>query len=249
MLFSVSKLTKYWNVQPCGVLHVGAHEAEEAIDYEHANWLPVVWIEGQAPLAEKIKTRLDSRAHTVFQAFVWDITGEVLKFKQTNNSQSSSLLDLGTHATDYPNVSVQKEYAVTTSRLDEILPLDLEFNFINLDLQGVELQALRGLGNKIKSAKWIYTEVNKRQVYRNCTLVNDLDEFLHQYNFERVVTRWVYGKGWGDALYVRKDVKIPPRYILQRLSMNLNWNLSSMLLIAKHKVLNYLHFIRFNNAR
>lgn len=247
MLFSVANLTKYWNIQPSGVLHVGAHEAEEATDYEQANWLPVVWVEGQSALVEKIRTRLDPKSHRVFQAFVWDISGEVLKFKQTNNSQSSSLLDFGTHAEDYPYVSVQEEYAVTTSCLEDVVPLDCQFEFINLDLQGVELQALKGLGKKIENAKWIYTEVNKKQVYKGCTMVSDLDEYLSKFNFKRVVTRWVYGKGWGDALYVRRDIKLPTNYILQRVSMSVVWNLISIRMATKHRILKYLHFLGFKN--
>jgi hypothetical protein len=30
----VSELSKYWNIAPTGVLHVGAHLGEEASDYE-----------------------------------------------------------------------------------------------------------------------------------------------------------------------------------------------------------------------
>ena len=169
------------------------------------------------------------------------------KFKQTNNSQSSSLLDFGTHAEDYPYVNVQEEYAVTTSCLEDVVPLDCQFEFINLDLQGVELQALKGLGKKIENAKWIYTEVNKKQVYKSCTMVSDLDEYLSKFNFKRVVTRWVYGKGWGDALYVRRDIKLPTNYILQRVSMSVVWHLISIRMATKHRILKYLRFLGFKN--
>lgn len=249
MLFSVTKLSKYWAIEPSGVLHVGAHEAEEAIDYELAGWLPVIWVEGQALLAEKIRTRLDPKFHDVFQAFVWDTSGEVMSFKKTNNSQSSSLLEFGTHADDYPDVKCTEEYTITTSRLDDLLPLNQQFDFINLDLQGVELQALRGLGKKIEKTKWIYTEVNKKQVYKDCTMISDLDNYLNEYNFKRVVTRWVYGKGWGDALYIRKGEKIPSIYILQRFLMQIRWHSDSILAIMKYKILHFLHLPMFKHAR
>ena len=249
MLFSVSNLKRYWEINPIGVLHVGAHEAEEAPDYEKENWLPVVWVEGQIDLANGIKARLDAKLHTVIQAFVWDKSGEVLRFKQTNNSQSSSLLDFGSHAKDYPDVKVREEYAVTTSRLDSCLPTHCNFDFINLDLQGVELQALMGLGEHIQKAKWIYTEVNARYVYRNCTLVKELDHFLKQHQFRRVSTRWVWGKGWGDALYVHQRVKLPRKYIVERFYMRLNWLIVSASTAAKQKIWRYAVAFRIVNAK
>lgn len=249
MLFSVSNLRKYWNIRPTGVLHVGAHEAEEAAEYEKANWIPVIWVEGQVELANTLKARLDHSRHTVIQAFVWDKSGEVLTFKQTNNSQSSSLLDFGSHSKDYPNVVVQNEYAVTTSRLDAALPKSAKFDFINLDLQGVELQALVGLGQQISEAKWIYTEVNKKNVYKKCTLVRDLDLFLKQHQFRRVATRWVRGKGWGDALYVHRKVDIPKVYALQRFYLQLDWVMTSTYSLAKQFIWRCLVGLREINAK
>jgi FkbM family methyltransferase len=249
MLFSVTKLSKLWDIRPSGILHVGAHDAEEASDYENAGWLPVVWVEGQTLLAKKIRARLNPNNHTVIQAFVWDSAGDILKFKRTNNSQSSSLLEFGTHASDYPNVNVQEEYSVTTSRLDDVVPISCRFDFINLDLQGVEMQALKGLGERVKDAKWIYSEVNKKMVYKDCTLIVDLDKYLKQYNFRRVATRWVYGKGWGDALYIQRSVKVPTIYILQRIWMSLNWHIISTITFTKQSVWNLAKRLRVIDAK
>ena len=59
------------------------------------------------------------------------------------------------------------------------------------------------MGILINKANYIYSEVNKERVYQNCTLINDLDLFLNQFGFKRVVTKWVRGAGWGDALYMK----------------------------------------------
>ena len=45
MYITVSELSKYWNIAPTGVLHVGAHLGEEASDYEKFGWAPVIWVE------------------------------------------------------------------------------------------------------------------------------------------------------------------------------------------------------------
>ena len=76
-----------------------------------------------------------------------------------------------------------------------------------MDIQGVELKALKSLGNLIGKVSVIYTEVNKKEVYKGCDLIEDIDHYLASYGFRRISTRWVLGAGWGDALYLSKKVK------------------------------------------
>jgi FkbM family methyltransferase len=205
VLIQVSELVKFWDLTPKGVLHVGAHEAEEAAAYEEAGWIPVVWVEAQAKLVEKLIGRLNQRHHIVIHAAIWDVEGIKKSFNVTSNSQSSSLLEFGTHSISYPSVEVAENIEVTTSRLDTILNKHEIPNFVNLDIQGVEGRAILSLGDTISEVDAIYTEVNRWEVYRGCTLINELDVLLESKGFKRVVVRWVLGKGWGDALYLRTD--------------------------------------------
>jgi hypothetical protein len=47
-------------------------------------------------------------------------------------------------------------------------------------------------------------EVNEKQLYKNCALVEEIDEFLLQINFKRVFTEMTT-HGWGDAIYITQD--------------------------------------------
>jgi hypothetical protein len=76
------------------------------------------------------------------------------------------------------------------------------YNFLNIDIQGFELEALRGARKTLKNVKWIMSEVNRAEVYENCAHVEEMDEFLGKYGFNRVETNWA-GQTWGDALYVK----------------------------------------------
>ena len=59
-----------------------------------------------------------------------------------------------------------EELSVQSSRLDTLLQgATHQFDFINLDIQGEELRALRGLGDRIRGVRWIYCEVNKNPLY------------------------------------------------------------------------------------
>ena len=72
MFISVSELSRFWNIKPKGVLHVGAHLAEEAADYEKYGWLPVTWVEAQPNLVEVLEVNLHFPDHKVIEAAIWD---------------------------------------------------------------------------------------------------------------------------------------------------------------------------------
>ncbi len=208
MLFKTDSLASIWKVTPSGVLHVGAHKAEESCDYERLNWGHVIWVEAQPDLATELKRKLDPQKNQVINAAIWGESGHVLNFKVSSNTESSSLLEFGTHKDDYPDISMTDSYQVITSTLEDILQKSSAFDFLNLDIQGVELEALKGLGSHFEKIRWIYTEVNKGEVYKNCAQVSEIDAFLKTKGFKRIATRWVRNQGWGDALYVQENVTV-----------------------------------------
>ena len=75
------------------------------------------------------------------------------------------------------------------------------YNLWNFDIQGAELMALKGAINSIKHAQILYLEVNEKELYKNCGLITEIDEFLSNFHFKRVVTNMTK-HGWGDALYI-----------------------------------------------
>ncbi len=97
--------------------------------------------------------------------------------------------------------------------MKNIIPdYNIPFNFLNLDIQGAELKAMKGMGDYLKNFDYVYTEINDDHLYINCALVSDLDDFLLQYGLVRVETCWTDCK-WGDAFYIKKDL-IPPAEVV-----------------------------------
>lgn len=199
------ELHKNWSINPVGVLHVGAHLGEEVEEYEKFSWLPVIWIEAQPSLVKQLRSSLKSPMHRIIEAAVWNINDVSLKLHVSSNSMSSSLLDFGTHSNSYPDIKYIDEIEVLTKRLDSLIEFDDMPNFINIDIQGVELKAIQSLGKLIERLDYIFVEVNRREVYKECTQVNELDIHLANEGFKRVTTRWYLKDGWGDALYIRRD--------------------------------------------
>lgn len=204
MLISVKELHRFWRVRPLGVIHVGAHAAEELDDYEIFGFGPIAWVEAQPFLVSDLHTRVKPPS-VVIEALIWDTSGEPMTLKLTNNSQSSSVFDFGTHQIDHPDIKVIEEISLTTSRLDEILPNGFTHNFLNIDIQGAEYQALRSLGKLIDNFHYVYLEVNKAQVYKGIEQVGAIDRLLRESGFVRVATVWTTAS-WGDAFFMKRDL-------------------------------------------
>jgi FkbM family methyltransferase len=207
MLISVSELQRFWSVKARTVLHVGAHNAEEAAEYERAGWLPVLWVEALPDKVLELRRRFaDSTKHRVYGALVWDSDNKAMTLRRTNNGQSSSVLPFGSHQAHYPLIEVVDSIPLRSSRLDTLLKdVNEACDFINLDIQGAELAALRGLGGRLKDARWIYVEVNTEEVYEGIPHIHELDRFLSQAGFQRADLQMT-SQGWGDALYIRTDI-------------------------------------------
>jgi len=219
MLISVQELTRFFGVHPSGVLHVGAHEAEEAIDYRNHKWGSVIWVEMLPEKYEALRVRFANDAHNlVLHAACWDSDGVRLPIFRASNGQSSSLLSPEHHLIDHPSISFVKGGEITTSRLDSILPVAARFDFINLDIQGAELRALRGLGERLASVRWAYLEVSTLRLYRDCASIGEIDAFMKSVGFARIATRMAGSHGWGDALYAntRKMPKLALRWLLAK---------------------------------
>ena len=77
------------------------------------------------------------------------------------------------------------------------------FDTLVMDVQGFELEVLRGATTTLQGIERIRTEVNVQEVYAGCARIEDLDEFLT--DFARVETDLHGPEGaWGDAVYVRR---------------------------------------------
>jgi len=190
-----------------GVLHVGAHKAEERADYIEVGWNRIIWVEAQSSLAEALRTQIDCDSEMVFHCAAWGKSNLELTLNIASNSQSTSLFDFEMHSHYYPEVVASGAEKVLTRRLDELVPEDFPLDFINLDIQGAELEALKGLGHLLEKVQAVYVEVNRELLYAGIPMVSDIDRFLERWGFARAVTVWTHA-GWGDALFLKRNGQI-----------------------------------------
>lgn len=204
MLLSLTGLLAGFGLRPTGVLHLGAHMGEEAADYVKNGIGDVVWVEGNPALLGPLKEQVEPYGHRVLGALLDEESGRDVDLKVTNNTQSSSILALGTHRVHHPDIDVGHSVSLQTTTVDDLAAAHdfTGLDFLNIDLQGAELRALRGGVQTLAGVRYVYTEVNREEVYEGCALIGEIDAFLEAQGLRRVITRWTPAQ-WGDALYVR----------------------------------------------
>jgi FkbM family methyltransferase len=204
-LDAISKVLNSNNIHMTGALHIGAHECEE-LSFYHSNNLQnndIIWIDA---IHDKVVQAQNWGIPNVFHAVITDKDDEQVVFNVSNNCQSSSVLEFGTHSQEHPHIYYVNQLRLNTITIDSFFERNCidpsKFNFWNFDIQGAELMALKGATNAIQYAKAIYLEVNIKELYKGCALIEEIDDFLSQFHFKRVLTD-ITGHGWGDALYIK----------------------------------------------
>jgi FkbM family methyltransferase len=201
---NIDQLILFFKLNIKGVLHVGAHKCEEQNVYlKYTSNKNIYWIEAIKFLVEE---NLSANPNlNIINECIGDEDDKEVTFKISNNTLSSSILELGEHKNLHPNVVVSDTIVTKTKTLKTIFlqnQLKDKFNMLVLDLQGAEMLALKGLKDIINEFDIIYTEVNEKEIYKECCILEDLDLYLQSYNFERKHLNTL--NNYGNALYLRK---------------------------------------------
>lgn len=203
MLLDLVSLYKKYNMNIKGVIHIGAHFGEENSVYDKLEIKNRIFFEPLQSNFLKLKENVDNK-YKFFQKALGNENKKITMFVETANSgQSCSLLKPFLHLKQYPSITFDKTEEVEMTRLDDIEYELNNYNFINIDVQGYELEVFKGGFKTLEKIDYIMSEINSDYLYENCVLVKDLDEFLSQFGFIRKETFWAGGT-WGDALYIKE---------------------------------------------
>jgi FkbM family methyltransferase len=203
---TIDSYLKQNNIIITGILHIGSHECEELTSYTNygINSNDIIWIDG---LQDKVTLCKNKGIKNVYKQLISDKDNELVKFYRTNNNQSSSIFEMGTHLIHHPEVFVTESYLDTTITIDTFFKKNNlnsnKYNFWNFDIQGAELKALMGSTESIKNVDVIYLEISFEYIYKNGALSTEIDSFLEKYNFKRILTHMTK-YNWGDAVYIKQ---------------------------------------------
>lgn len=208
MLIPFDTLCKKYSIKPEGVLHIGANNAAECETYYANGVKRSVWIEALPDVYKELKEVVSKYPKTIaLNACVSDVDGHTVQFNvSSNHGESSSMLEFGSHAQAHPDVTFINKIRLVTSRVDTLMikkGINIrEFDFLNIDLQGAELLALRGMGDMLRLFKFVYIELNREELYKGCAMFEDVKSYLESFGFVLKEVKWT-GAGWGDGFFIK----------------------------------------------
>lgn len=205
-------LKQKYNLQVTGVIQAGAHHGEELVNFflkdENISYIALFEPDPDSfnILKETTKNIQSNKNISIINRGLGSYKCEMDLYRETaNNGQSNSVLKAKKHLEVYPGITFNETTKIKIDVLDDY-NYSLDYNYMSVDVQGFELEVLRGSRNTLKNINWITIEVNREEGYEGCPLINEIDEFLDKYNFYRAETAWWDNTFWGDAFYIKKTL-------------------------------------------
>lgn len=190
----------------CGII-VGAH-----LGYEVPKLLgtskvvSLVLFEANPEIARKLEKRMTKYANRVrvMPFAVSSQSGEQLLL-ETSVDGNGSLLPISQFGSATYGLQPTRAYPVPSTTLDAYLESEGDtVDFLWIDVQGAELEVLRGAIRCLKSVTWIHIEIALEQSsYVDGALFDDLEDFLKMRGFRCFQLNLDMATGQGNALYAR----------------------------------------------
>jgi FkbM family methyltransferase len=177
-----------------GILHIGAHLAEEAELYHFHN-KTVVWVEANPELYNKLNEIVKRyKKQMAINALISDKKDKYYDFKISNNSEgiSSSIFDFGPYHQgkkslwkgDFKMIKSIGLKSETIKSIYEKYGLkEKNLYLLVLDIQGSELLALKGAEEILDDYNYVWTEVSTVEIYKGGVLWPKLKKFINDRGF------------------------------------------------------------------
>jgi FkbM family methyltransferase len=189
------------------IVHVGAHQGQEAAEYDAWGAAKVIWIEAdpaQLPGLEKTIEQVEAlprslfsrifgapkTKHQVINALVGDVDGADTDFYLFANEGASNSL-----FTKHPDVDARLDWLKETGEVLQLKMRTLDallaendispdsIDFLAMDIQGAELMCLKGATQVLKNLHYVETEISKTPIYDGGVLLDELEPWLNAHGF------------------------------------------------------------------
>ena len=189
------------------IVHVGAHQGQEAAQYDAWGAKKVIWLEadpGQLPglntQIEQVRSQPRSgfaklfgaakTEHLVINALVGDVDGKDTAFYLYSNAGASNSL-----FTKHPDADEKMEWLTETGDVLRLKMRSLDallvengikpesVDFLAMDIQGAELLCLKGATQLLEGLKYMETEISKTPFYDGGVLLDELEPWLNARGF------------------------------------------------------------------
>ena len=201
--WSINNLKKLGFESKCAI-DVGAFEGEWSKMYKsifpNAKMVMIEAQHGQEEILRKVTNQLEATSHHI--SLLGAEKGIAVDFHI--NSTVSSVLE------EHSSNNFQKERRHTQTLDGLVGNLTISPDFLKLDVQGYELEILKGSKKTLKSVQFILCEVSLIDINKNCPLITEVFTYLDKIDFKPYdicsFIRRPYDRSlWQtDVLFIRK---------------------------------------------
>ncbi len=188
------------------ILEAGANNGDDTFE------LSSIWTKGSVYAFEpspksfkRLQKAIKNKKNVkIFPYALSDTNGKIPFYVNNDNSGSSSLLERSKEAgKNFLNTAkiIVKSYTMDKWAEKNNIP---KVDFMWLDMEGFELQALKKSENILKTTKVIFTEINFDEYWYGTTKYEELKRFLEERGFIEVWSEYAPGVQ-GDSLFIKKD--------------------------------------------
>jgi FkbM family methyltransferase len=195
--------------EPKIILDIGSRDLDQSIEFSSVYQNSKIY--AFEPNPEQFNICLNKSINyeniNVEQLAISDKNGSLDFYITHGTVGASSLLE----PINVPFASTQNftKISVESKRLDDWLEQN-KIDFVDimwLDTQGIELAALKSMGDKLKKVKFIHCEASELPYYKGHLLKTDLVEFLESVGFELIFINEAYHPfNEGDIIATNKSL-------------------------------------------
>lgn len=198
-------------LQVDGIIDVGANRGQFSLACRLA--LPGVPIVAFEPIPGEAKTYRAVHGHSqqvvLLETALGDTAGQAT-LHLSQSADSSSLLAIGRRQSElFPGTQEVDAITVSVKRLDDLREqwTGRKQQLLKLDVQGFELNVLRGASETLKDCKFVYAECSDVVLYEGQALRAEVSAFLASHGFREFASHnATFDDGQliqADYLYVR----------------------------------------------
>ena len=196
------------------IIHAGAHKGEVCID-NLAKKFPKAQVHSFEPCKESynicLKRKIDEKVENLYlyNMGLSDMN-EIIDLNISTHSNTNSTYKLDKLYGAYTHPQTGNVEKIKVIALKDWLPKNIYIDLLILNIEGCELKALKGLGDKLKNIKCIHLEVNVYPFWENCAIFKDINEFLTENGFYLAMNTKRRGYAFSDsqhnAVYIHKEL-------------------------------------------
>lgn len=208
-------LYKWFGITPEGVLQIGANNGQEIKKFAREGIGYGVFVEPLPKAFQQLSNSVSRHpGYLAINALCAAEPGLARTFFVSNqDGESSSMLKPTGHLDIHPEVGFGEELVLRTSTVDEIISnlllegrekLANRLDLLYVDVQGAELDVLKGARKFLGKANFVFAEVSHGGLYEGDVSLPAIIEFLGEHHFKMAFS-YFNKHGWGDALFIKEN--------------------------------------------